>query len=168
MTLGAEAASGGTIARLRDVVENFRQDYDKLTDVRYGAAIARLQDNQLMHDYGAEVIRADAMKDRIEAVTGAWERLKEWSGLGAFPLIPIAIALALIAAVAGAITSIRTFMRRADIRLAIQQEPTLTYDQAADQVDRRAQGTIGKALDIAQLGFYAVLAFLAYQLFARR
>ena len=168
MTLGAEAAGSGTISRLTNAVEEFRQYYDKLTDVHYGAAIAHLHDNQLMHDYGKEVIAAEAMKDRIEAVTGAWDRLRQWAGLGALPLIPIAIALALLAALAGAIAAIRTFMRRADIALALKQDPTLSYEQAADQVERAQQGTFGKALDVAQLGFYAVLAFVAYQLFARR
>lgn len=164
----AEAAGLSTIGRLANVVDEFRLYYDKLTDYRYGAAIAHLKDNQLMHDYGAEVIAAERMKDRIEAVTGAWERIKEWAGLAAIPLIPIAIAIGLIAAVTGAVVSIRAFMRRADIALAIKQDPSLSYEQAAGQVERAQQGTFGKALDVAQLGFFAVLAFLAYQLFARR
>lgn len=163
----AEAGTS-TISRLTNVVEEFRTYYDKLTDYRYGAAIAHLKDNQLMHDYGKEVIEAEAMKDRIEAVTGAWERIKQWAGLGALPLIPVAIALGLIAAVTGAIYSIRSFMRRADIRLAIEQDPDLTYQEASQQVDRAQQTTFGKALDVAQLGLFAVIAVIAYQLFSRR
>lgn len=163
----AEAGTS-TISRLTNVVEEFRSYYDKLTDYRYGAAIAHLKDNQLMHDYGKEVIEAEAMKDRIEAVTGAWERIMQWAGLGALPLIPVAIALGLIAAVTGAIYSIRSFMRRADIRLAIEQDPDLSYQEAAQQVDRSQQTTFGKALDVAQLGLFAVIALIAYQLFARR
>jgi hypothetical protein len=168
MTLAAGTADSGTIARLTNVVEEFRQYYDKLHNVSYGAAIARLGDNQLTHDFGKELYASEAMKDRIEVVTGAWDRIKEWAGLAAIPFIPIAIALGLIAAVTGSIVAIRTFMRRADIALAIKQDPTLSYEQAADQVERAQQGTFGKALDVAQLGFFAVLAFIAYQLFARR
>ena len=163
----AEAGTS-TIERLTNVVEEFRTYYDKLTDYRYGAAIARLKDNQLMHDYGKEVIEAEAMKDRIEAVTGAWQRIKQWAGLGALPLVPIAIALGLIAAVTGAIYSIRSFMRRADIRLAIKQDPDLSYQDAARQVDQAQQSTFGKALDVAQLGLFAVIAFIAFNLFSRR
>jgi len=168
MTLGAEAASTGTIARLTNAVEDFRQNYERLTDYRYGAAIARLHDLQLYTEYGNQLAAAERMKDRIEAVTGAWENIKQWAGLAAIPLIPIAIALGLIAAITAAVTTIQGFMRRADIKLALERDPELTYEDAADQVDRESQGTIGKALDVAQLGFFAVLAFVAYQLFSRR
>ena len=168
MTLAAEAAGTSTIARLTDVVENFRAHYDKLTDYRYGGAIARLKDLRLMTEYGDQVAAAERMKGRIEAVTGAWDRIREWAGLAALPLIPVAIALGLIAAVGGAIVSIQGFMKRADIRLAMERDPNITYDQARDQVERTTQSTFGKALDVAQLGLFAVLAFVAYQLFARR
>lgn len=163
-----EAASTGMIARFANATDEFRQHYDRLADVRYGAAIARLGDNQLMHDYGKELIAAERLQGRIEAVTGAWQNIKEWSGLAAIPLIPLAIVAGLTTAIFAGITTIRAFMKRADIRLAIQQDPTLTYQQAADQVEREQQGTFGKALDVAQLGIYALIAFLAYQLFSRR
>lgn len=162
------AASTNTISRLTNVVEEFRQYYDKLHNVSYGASIARLGDNQLMHDLGKELIASQVMKDRIEAVTGAWERIKQWSGLAAIPLIPVAIALGLIAAVTGAVYSIRSFMRRADIRLALERDPDLTYDDASRQVDRAQETTFGKALDVAQLGLFAVIAFIAFQLFRPR
>lgn len=168
MTLGAEAAGTGTIARLTNAVEDFRTHYDKLTDYRYGAAIARLKDLKLYTEYGEQLAAAERMKDRIEAVTGAWDKIREWAGLAALPFVPIAIALGLIAAITGVVASIRSFMRRADIKLAIKQDPTLTYEQAADQVERAQQGVFGKALDVAQLGLFAVLAFVAYQLFSRR
>ncbi len=96
-------ATYSTIERLQNVVEEFRSYYDKLHDVRYGASIARLNDNQLTHDLGKELRESEAMRDRIEAVTGAWERIRQWAGLAALPLIPVAIALGLIAAVTGAI-----------------------------------------------------------------
>lgn len=169
MTLGThEAAGTSTIDRLANVVENFRAHYDKLTDVSYGAAIARTKDLALYTEYGNQLAAAEKMKDRIEAVTGAWEKIKEWAGLAAIPFIPVAIALGLIAAVGGAIVSIQAFMKRADIRLALDRDPALTYEEARDQVERSTQGTIGKALDVAQLGLFAVLAFVAYQLFSRR
>jgi len=164
----AEAADTGMVARLANVVDDFRQHYERLADVRYGAAIARLHDNQLMHDYGKELIAAETLKGRIEAVTGAWQNVKEWAGLAAIPLIPLAVVGGLIVAVIGGVSAIRAFMKRADIRLAIAQDPTLTYEQAADQVERTQQGAFGKALDVAQLGIFAVIAFLAYQLFSRR
>lgn len=165
----AEAiADTGTVGRLAQKVDEFKQYYEKLADVRYGAAIARLGDNKLMQEYGNELAAAERMKDRIEAVTGAWENIKQWAGLAAVPLIPVAVALGLIAAISGAVVGIRSFMRRADIALAIKQDPNLTYAEAAKQVDRAHQGTFGRALDVAQLGFFAVLAFLAYQLFSRR
>lgn len=168
MTLGAEAAGTGTITRLTNAIEEFRTYYDRITNVRYGASIARLGDNQLLHDLGAEINRAEEMKRKIEAVTGAWQNVREWAGLAALPLIPVAIALGLIAAITGAVLSIRTFMRRADIALAIKQDPSLTYEQASNQVEKATQGTFGKALDVAQLGLFAVLAFVAYQLFKGR
>ena len=168
MTLGVTAADTGTVARLTSAVEDFRQDYERLHDIKWGAQISRSGDNQLIHDYGKAMWDSEKMKNRIEAVTGAWEGIKQWAGLAALPLIPIAIALGLIAAISTAVLSIRSFMRRADIVLAIKQDPSLTYKQAAGQVDARAQGTISKALDVAQLGFFAVLAFVAYKLFSRR
>lgn len=168
MTLGAEAAGSSTIARLTNVVEDFRAYYDKLTDYRYGGAIARLKDLQLYTEYGEQLAVAEKMKGRIEAVTGAWGKIREWAGLAALPFIPIAIALGLIAAITGVVASIRSFMKRADIQLALQRDPNLTYDQARDQVERVTQTTFGKALDVAQLGLFAVLAFVAYQLFSRR
>ena len=60
--------------------------------------------------------------------------------------------------------SIRVFMRRADIALAIRQDPSLTYQQAADQVQRSQQGTFGKAVDVARLGLMVVAAFLFYRI----
>lgn len=168
MNLGAEAADTGTVSRLTNAVEDFRQYFERLHDIKWGAQISRSGDNQLIHDYGKALYDSERMKDRIEAVTGAWEGIKQWAGLAAIPLIPIAIALGLIAAISTAVLSIRSFMRRADIVLAIKQDPALTYEQAANQVDARQQSTIGKALDVAQLGFFAVLAFVAYKLFSRR
>jgi len=164
----AETADTGLIARVAGAVDEFRAYYERLADVRYGAAIARLHDNQLMHDYGKELIAAEAMKDRIEYVTGAFDNIKQWAGLAAIPLVPIAIAAGLLAAVSAGTLAVRTFMRRADIALAIKQDPTLSYEDAAGQVDRTQQSTFGKALDVAQLGIFAVIAFVAYQLLARR
>ncbi len=163
----AEAAGTSTVQRLLNSVEEFKQYHARLTDYRYGAAIARTHNNQLMHDYGAEVVKADETKRRIEAVTGAWDRVKEWSGLGAIPLVPVAIAVGLIAAVTAAVISIKDFMRRADIALAMERDPALTYEAAATQVDKTTQGPVGKALDIAQLGLFTALAFMAYRLLAR-
>lgn len=165
--LGADNADQGTISRLANAITEFRASYEKLADVRYGAAIARTHDNQLMHDYGAALAKAERMKDRIEAVTGAWDNIKQWTGLAAFPLIPIAIAAGLLLAVIGAIATINNFIRHADIRLAIQQDPELTYDEAAEQVDRESQSDFGKALDVAQLGFWAIGAFILYKIFSR-
>jgi len=162
------AADQGMLARLTNVVDEFRQYYDKLSDVRYGAAIARLHDLQLYTEYGNELAAAERLKGRIEAVTGAWANIKQWAGLGAIPLIPLAIVGGLTVAVVSGIAAIRAFMRRADIKLAITQDPDLTYEEAADQVDRVHQGTFGKALDVAQIGIFAFIAFLAYQVFSRR
>ena len=168
MTLGATAADTGTMARLTNAIDEFKQSYDKLTDISYGASIARLKDLQLYTDYSNQLAAAEKMKGRIEAVTGAWQGVKQWAGMAALPLIPIAIALGLLAAITATVVTLRSFLRRADIALAIRQDPTLTYAKAAGQVDARSQGTIGKALDVAQLGFFALIAFVAYQLFARR
>lgn len=168
MTLGATAADSGTVARLATVVERFQQQYERLHNVKWGAQISRSGDNQLIHDYGKALYDSEKMKDRIEAVTGAWEGIRQWAGLAALPLIPIAIALGLIAAVTASVMALQSFLRRADIVLAIKQDASLTYEQAAAQVDARAQGTIGKALDVAQLGLFAVLAFVAYKIFSRR
>lgn len=161
--VGEEGADPGTIGRLVNAVADFRERYEKLADVRYGAAIARTHDNQLMHDYGKALNDATRLKDRIEAVTGAWQNIKQWAGLAAIPFIPIVIAAGLLAAVTAGIVTINTFMRRADIRLAIQQDPGLTYDEAAEQVDSESEGVFGKALDVAQLGFWALIAFGVYK-----
>lgn len=163
----AAAADQGVIARLVGATDEFRQYYDRLTDVRYGAAIARLQNLELYTEYGNQLAAAERMKDRIEAVTGAWDRVKQWAGLDAIPLIPVAIVLGLIAAISAAVLSIRVFMRRADIALAIQQDPTLTYQQAADQVQRSQQGVFGKAVDVMQLGLLLVAGFFFYRIVSR-
>lgn len=167
MNLG-QAAPEETVGRLAQAVEDFRRYYDKLTSVKYGGAIARTKDVELYRAFGNELAKAEKMKGRIEAVTGAWENIKQWAGLGALPLIPIVIALGLITAIAAATSSIRAFMRVADIRMAMQRDPQITYEQARDQVDKEQQSDFGKALDIAQLGFYALLAFIGYKLFVRR
>ena len=124
MTLGETAADTGTIARLTNAIDEFKQHYDRLTDISYGASIARLKDLQLYTDYSNQLAAAERMKSRIEAVTGAWEGIKQWAGLAALPLIPIAIALGLIAAITGAVVTLRSFLRRADIALAIKQDPS--------------------------------------------
>lgn len=157
-----------TVGRLAQAVDQFRRYYDKLTSVKYGAAIARTKNVELYRAFGNELAKAEKTKGRIEAVTGAWENIKEWSGLGALPLIPIAVALGLIAVIAAATSSIQGFMRAADIRIAMQRDPDLTYERARNQVDKEQQSSFGKALDVAQLGFYALLAFIGYKLFARR
>lgn len=160
----AEAAGQSTIARLVNVVEEFRQHYERLSDVRYGAAIARLQNLELYTEYGNQLAAAERTKDRIEAVTGAWQRIQEWAGLAALPLIPIAVVLGLIAATSATVLTMRVFMRRADIALAIQQDPTLTYQEASSQVERSQQSTFGKAIDLARVGLVLVGAFLFYRI----
>lgn len=163
----AEAADRGLIARLTNAVDEFRQYYDRLADVRYGAAIARLHDNQLMHDYGKELIAAEKIKDRIEAVTGAWHNIRQWAGLGAIPLIPIVVISGLLSVIGGASYTIVRFMRRADIALAMREDPELSYEQAAGQVQRAHQGIFGRTLDVAQLGLWILGAFLVYRIVAR-
>jgi hypothetical protein len=158
-----EQADQGTVERLANVVDEFREYYDRLTSVKFGAAVAHSKNVQLYRDYGEELARAETLKRRIEYVTGAWASIKEWAGLAALPLIPIAIAVGLIATVTAGVVSIRAFLRRADITLAIQQDPTLTYEQAADQVDTAHQGAFGDALDLARMGMYLVGAFLIYR-----
>lgn len=167
--LGEATADQGTIARLVSSVTDFRERYDKLADVRYGAAIGRLagtpEGNALNIEYGRALRDAGVMKDRIEAVTGAWQNVKSWSGLAAIPLVPIAIAFGLLAALTGAIATIDKFTRRADIALALERDAGLTYEEAAAQVDATRQSDFSKAIDVAQLGLYALLAFVAYKLF---
>ena len=137
--------------------------------MRYGAAIGRLagtpEGNALNVEYGRALRDAETMKDRIEAVTGAWQNVKSWSGLAAIPLVPIAIAFGLLAAITGAIATIDKFTRRADIALALERDAGLTYEEAAAQVDATTQSDFSKAIDVAQLGLYALLAFVAYKLF---
>ncbi len=162
----AETAGQSTIARLVNVTEEFRRYYDRLTDTRYGAAIARLRNLELYTEYGNQVAAAERMKERIEHVTGAWDQIKQWAGLAAIPLIPIAVALGLIVAISATVMSMRFFMRRADIALAIEQDPSLTYEQAADQVERSQQGTFGKAVDVARIALLLTGAFLFYRIVA--
>lgn len=163
-----DQADSGTIARLTQAVENFQTRYDKLMDPSYGAAIFRTGDYQLRIDLGKEMAAAENMKRRIEKVTGAWTNIRGWSGLGAIPLVPIAIALALIAAIAATAKSIDSFTTRADIKLALANDPELTYEQAANQVERAHQSDFGKAIDLAQLGLYVAGAFLFYKILVRR
>lgn len=159
------AADTGLIAKLANSADEFRELYDKLTDYRYGAAIARTKDVKLYLEYGEQLAKAESLKRKIETVTGAWQNIKQWAGLAALPLVPIAVAVGLTAAITGGIIAIRSFMRRADIQLAIRQDPTLTYDQAAKQVDTATQSEFGKALDIAKLALYLGGAFFVYRLF---
>lgn len=158
-------ADTGLVAKLANAVDEFRQQYEKLSDYRYGAAIARTGDAQLMHDYGKAVNDAESLKRKIEYVTGAWQNIKEWAGLAALPLIPIAVAFALTTSVTGGIIAIRSFMKRADIALAIRQDPSLSYEQAAKQVDATTQSDFGKTLDVVKLALGLAGAFLVYRIF---
>lgn len=160
----SEAADQGLIERLAGIVDEFREYYDKLTSVKWGARLARSKDVQLYREYGEQIAKAEALKRKIERVTGAWQGIKEWAGLGALPLIPVVVAIALTAAVTAGVVSIRSFIRSADIRMAVLQDPQLTYEEAADQVDKAQQSEFGKAIDLAQTGMYLVGAFIAYRL----
>lgn len=160
-----ETADTGLIAKLANAADEFRQYYEKLTDYRWGARIARSGDVQLMHDYGKAVNDAESIKRKIESVTGAWQNIKEWAGLAALPLIPIVVAFALTATITGGVIAIKSFMRRADIVLAIRQDPKLTYAQAADQVDAATKSDFGEAVDVFRIAIYLGGAFLAYKMF---
>lgn len=165
MGASPEAASteGPEMSKLETALKNFNDYYEQITDIHFGARIGRSHDNQLMLEYGRELQKAEDMKRRIESVLGAWDSVKSWVGLGALPLIPIAVALGLTAAIAAAVQTGRSFLRTANIRLAMQADPELTFEQAASAVDSASRGYLEKTLDLAQLGVTAFVLWMVFK-----
>lgn len=167
MAAAPEVSADGnaTMSRLERSIRDFDDYYQQLTDVRFGARIARAHDLELLRAYGDEVMRAETMKRRLESALGAWETVKGWVGLGALPLIPLAIAAGFIAAIGGLVSTGRAFIRHTEIRLALNEDPDLTYEQAVAQVERTTQGAFGRAIDTAQWGLAAFVLWAVYRAF---
>ncbi len=155
--------AGVEMSRLEQALKDFNDYYERITDVGFGARIGRSGDNQLMLAYGQERQRAEDMKQRIESVLGAWDTVKGWVGLGALPLIPIAVAIGLTAAIIAAVRAGRSFMRSADIKVAMLADPELTFEQAAAAVDAANRGSFEKAIDLAQWGVGAFVVWMIFR-----
>ena len=161
------ANDGAEMSKLERALKDFNDYYERLTDVRFGAKIGRAtgtpEGNALNVAYGAELAKAETTKRRIENVLGVWESVKDMVGLGALPLIPIAVAVGLTAAIAGAVNTGRRFLRHADIELAMRADPELTYEQAAQSVDSASKGSLEKVVDLAQWGVGAFVVFMIFK-----
>ena len=155
------------MSKLERTIRDFDDYYKRLTSVRYGAKIGRLagtpEGNTLNREYGEQLARAESTKRRIESVLGAWDSVKGAVGLAALPLIPIAVAIGLTAAIAGAVQTGRAWMRRTDIRLAMQATPELSYEEAAAIVDAQSKGSLEKAIDAAQIGISAFVIWMVFK-----
>ena len=154
-----------TMSRLERALRDFHDYYERLNDVKWGAAVARSGDMELYRAYGEALQDAERMKSRIEAALGAWDKVKGMVGLNGLPLIPLAIAAGLIAAIAALVSAGNSFIRKADIRLAMNADPDLTYEQAAAQVDRDSRSDFGRVVDLAHLALTGGLLYLAYRFF---
>ena len=161
----APAQTGGAeMSRLERALKDFNDYYEQITDIRFGARIGRLAGtaagNALNLEYGRQLQKAEDTKRRIESVLGAWESVKSMVGLGALPLIPIAVALGLTLAIAGVVSVGRRFLRHANIELAMTADPDLTFEQAAAAVDSASRGYLQKTLDLAQFGVTAFVVWM--------
>lgn len=163
----AEYVQKPELSKLGQAIANFKARYEKLASPSYGAAIARTGDNELMQEYGNTLARAKQIKSAIESIEGAWTRAKEWAGLSALPLIPIAIATSITATVLAGISLIDDFMVRADAKLMMQTNPALTYDKALELATEQNKSTFERALDVTQLALVIGGGILLY-LFMRR
>ena len=154
-------------SRLETALRDFDDYYKQITDIRFGARIGRLAGtpagNALNLEYGRQLKKAEDTKRRIESVLGAWESVRSMVGLGAFPLIPIAVVLGLTAAIVGAVNVGNNFLRHANIRIAMQADPDLTYEQAAAAVDSTSRGSLDKAIDPVQWGVGAFVFFMIFK-----
>lgn len=165
--LGAapESANGGAeMSKLESALKDFNDYYDRITDVRFGARIGRAagtpEGNALNIEYGRELQRAENMKRRIENVLGAWNSVKGMIGLGALPVIPLAVAVALTLAIVGVTRAGRSYLRTTEIKLAMREDPELSYEEAAGIVDAATRSGFDRTLDLAQWGLAAFVAVM--------
>ena len=162
----AQTSQPEEMSQLEKALRDFHDYYERLNDPHFSAAIDRLagtpKGNDTVREYLNQVHRAEVMKQRIERALGVWDSVKDAIGLGALPLIPIAVALGLTAAIVSLVSAGRAFLRNAEIQLAMNADRQLTYEEAAAQVDRASASPLAKAADALQWG---VGAFVVYMVF---
>lgn len=162
---GEPAAVESDIGRLARAVRDFKERYEQLTNVSYGARIARTGNNELMQEYGNTIARMDRIKAQIEGVQNLWDRAREFVGLGVVPfLIPVAVAVALTATVIAGIRAMDEFFRRSGIATIQAQNPTMSYADAAELYNSsRPESVVGQTFSLAKLALWGGIAFLGYK-----
>jgi hypothetical protein len=149
--MAESTVSAKDLSVLGRAVADFQQRYALLSSVSYGAKIARMNDNALSQEYGNTLARMDQIKRAIDSIEGAWTRAKEWAGLGALPLIPIAVAAGVTATVIAGVSAMDSFFQRAGVAEIRKDNPGITFEQALVRYEKATASTFEKTLDTAQL-----------------
>jgi len=124
--------------------------------------ILKTGDDALYRDWSKMIADAYATKQRVEKYEGLWEQAKSMVGLGALPLIPIAVVAGLIASIAYTLHAINNFMDRQEIRALMLDNPGLSYESAAAQVN--PPGATDKALNLGRAALWVGGGFIALRL----
>lgn len=163
----SEVADKKELSRFSQAVADFKKRLAVLESPAYGAAIARTGDNELMLDYGRTLQRARQINAAIDNVKNAYDGLKDFIGLSAIPLIPLAIVGGITATVLGGIKMIDTFMIRADAKRIVNENPDIEWDRALEIAKDRNASAFERTLDTVQLALVIGGAYLLYRIVSR-
>lgn len=163
----SEIADKQELSKFAQAVADFKKRLAVLESPAYGAAIARTGDSELMQDYGNTLARARQIDAAIDSVKNAYDGLRDFVGLSAIPLIPIAIVAGITATVLGGIKMIDSFMIRADAKRIVNDNPDMEWDRALELAKNRNQSAFEKTLDTVQLALILGGAFLLYRLVSK-
>ena len=119
-------ANAGELSRLGQAVQIFEARLKRFKNLGNIPSDMQTEYNSLMK-------RANIVSNTIDAVLGGVETAKSWIGLGALPLIPIAIAAGAVAGVIAISDLLHDFMQRVDARRLVAANPNMSYSDAVEQ-----------------------------------
>ena len=160
-------ASPQELSKLQQAVKDFKDRYAIFSSTSYGAQIARSGDNELMQEYGNVLAKARAINTAVDTFANKWAGMKEYIGLAAVPIVPIAIVAGISATVLGGVVLIDRFMKKAGVKQIQKDNPGITYEAAVQRYNTLHTSTFEKALDTAQLAMLLGGAFLLFWFLSR-
>lgn len=140
-------ANGKQLSDLAKAVQIFRVRYQRFLDLRDVPA-------SMQAEYNSILSKARAVENSIDAVLGGYNKVTEWIGLGAIPLLPAAIALGALTTILAVSKAINEFIVRVDAARIQRDNPGMT---ASDALLKAREGASAPTL-LEKLGNKTILA----------
>lgn len=165
--MSGTVAKEDDLSKLGAAIVEFKKRYELLTSPKFRDRIYATQDAALIDDYDSALWKADLIKSSIDKATGAWNKAKEWAGLGALPLIPILVVSGVTATVLGGIAMLDSFFQHSGAKMLQAENPGMTYQDALRLYDKQTESAYEKTLSTVQLALLVGGAFIFWRMLSK-